>query len=71
MHNALHSANLTPSGCGAEERLAVCAGAAVHLRGKLKALRRLRLPLLYQEWRWAFWQGALSHLIITIPFWIR
>jgi hypothetical protein len=35
-----------------------------------QALRRLRLQLFYDERAWMFPVGALTHCMITIPFWI-
>lgn len=36
-----------------------------------KALRRLRLPLFYDNTAWVVPAGALTHLMITIPYWTR
>jgi hypothetical protein len=35
----------------------------------LQALRRLRLPLFYDGAAWTVPAGALTHLLITLPFW--
>jgi len=52
-------------------RAQVCASAAATLQQKLRTLRRLRLPLLYDDFCWTAPQGALNHLLITVPFWLR
>lgn len=36
-----------------------------------QALRRLRLPLFFDSTAWVVPAGALTHLMITIPFWTR
>jgi hypothetical protein len=35
----------------------------------LQALRRLRLPLFYDQTAWVWPAGSLTHLLITMPFW--
>jgi hypothetical protein len=48
-----------------------CAAASALLVKKLQALRRLRLPLFYDQTAWVWPAGSLTHLLITMPFWTR
>lgn len=36
-----------------------------------QALRRLRLPLFFDSALWVVPAGALTHLLITLPYWTR
>jgi hypothetical protein len=36
----------------------------------LQALRRLRLQLFFDERAWMFPVGAMTHCMITIPYWM-
>ena len=71
MHNALMAQSLAAEKCPPAERVEVCAGAAKVLKQKMKTLRRMRLPMLYDDLCWALPQGGLNHLLVTIPFWLR
>lgn len=71
MHNALHAQSITPEKCPPAQRLDVCAAAAKVLVQKMKTLRRMRLPMLYDDLCWALPQGMFNHLLVTIPFWLR
>ncbi|KIY93874.1 hypothetical protein MNEG_14088, partial [Monoraphidium neglectum] len=68
-HNCTYSTEFTEHSPPDDvERAAVAA--AQLLQKKLQALRRLRLQLFYDERAWMFPVGALTHCMITIPFWI-
>jgi hypothetical protein len=71
LHNAMNAQSLVPAKCEPKQRLAIAAKTAGVLRQKLRTMRRLRLPLLYDDYAWALPQGALNHLMITVPYWLR
>ena len=71
LHNAMNAQSLAPAKCEPKQRLAIAAKTATVLKQKLRTMRRLRLPLLYDDYAWALPQGALNHLMITVPYWLR
>ena len=71
LHNAMNAQALAPAKCEPKQRLAIAAKTAGVLKQKLRTMRRLRLPLLYDDYAWALPQGALNHLMITVPYWLR
>jgi hypothetical protein len=71
LHNAMNGKALAPAKVEPKQRLAIAAKTAAVFKQKLRTMRRVRLPLLYADYAWALPQGALNHLTITVPYWLR
>ena len=70
-HNAVNGTSILLEGTSDAELCSHLNSAASVLLGKTKVLRRQRLPLIFDLYAWVTFQGALTHMMITIPYWLR
>ena len=70
-HNAVNGSSIPLEGTADTEICSHLNSAASVLLGKTKVLRRQRLPLIFDLYAWVTFQGALTHMMITIPYWLR
>jgi len=70
-HNAVNGTSILLEGTPDAELCSHLNSAASVLLGKTKVLRRQRLPLIFDLYAWVTFQGALTHMMITIPYWLR
>ncbi len=70
-HNAVNGTSILLEGTSDAELCSHLNSAASVLLGKTKVLRRQRLPLVFDLYAWVTFQGALTHMMITIPYWLR
>ena len=59
----------TPETVDASELALIARKASQTLLTKTKVLRRQRLSIIFDKYCWVVPQGALMHMMITIPYW--
>lgn len=69
-HNAMQGSNLMPGGAPPDEMALIARKSAQTLLTKTKVLRRQRLSIVFDKYCWVVPQGALMHMMITIPYWL-
>ncbi|KAL3151781.1 hypothetical protein ABBQ38_012755 [Trebouxia sp. C0009 RCD-2024] len=69
-HNAMQGTNLMPGGAPPDEMALIARKSAQTLLTKTKVLRRQRLSIVFDKYCWVVPQGALMHMMITIPYWL-
>ena len=70
-HNAVNGTKVSLKGTSDAAICSYLNSAARMLVGKTKVLRRQRLPMVFDLYAWVALQGALMHMMITIPYWLR
>lgn len=70
-HNAVNGTKIPLKGTSDAAICSCLNSAARMLVGKTKVLRRQRLPMVFDLYSWVALQGALNHMMITIPYWLR
>lgn len=68
-HNAMYGKHETPDTLPGDELALIARKAAQTLLTKTKVLRRQRLSIIFDKYCWVVPQGALMHMMITIPYW--
>ena len=68
-HNAMNGVQETPDTVDPEELALIARKSAQTLLTKTKVLRRQRLSIIFDKYCWVVPQGALMHMMITIPYW--
>ncbi|KAL0026270.1 hypothetical protein WJX77_007445 [Trebouxia sp. C0004] len=68
-HNAMYGKNETPDTLPPDDLALAARKAAQTLLTKTKVLRRQRLSIIFDKYCWVVPQGALMHMMITIPYW--
>lgn len=69
-HNAMHGVHIMPGGATPDEMALIARKSAQTLLTKTKVLRRQRLSVVFDKYCWVVPQGALMHMMITIPYWL-